>query len=554
MSEDDNDLEAKKQAAIDTIGRGKSDIVQKVQDEDDAFWDWTSKYPALDEDEAEGEQCIRCPKGTMQRGERMWGPVKQCDRCGYELDEPIEEGDSDDFWAETEKQDAKIAEYGLNEFGDMGFKRNSNWPGGTTLVANKDLRKLVRAKFRTEGWSKVDKHWYQHPSLPYQSAVDYERGRTLVTSMLPYGAKIEEDHHPEDPISRQVQSLLFRGKRVISQVHGARGKVVKVNGRLISVKIKGSPEYKEIMLDDRDNIEIIGGIDHYDIVQRLEDNEIDEAVVNESHLSDKIAIGNSVMIMTYDLMSNRRVPTEVKIVDFVKHPGARPAVRYKGKDGKVKSMASNVFKSRMQAAQNAISEAVVEVPAELRGSTEMTGKATSDDASEFMSDLGIDDEVSDDVVDPETGELLFQPGQTKRAEMKKGAHVILNRDDFVRGAKLAQPILHAGLGGDFEDKQEAAWELLDELRNSDFYNVVWRNAADLVDDPEEMMQRDYDVYVEVPVVLKRKDGLRLDSDDHDNIEEIITAVKNASTMGNIGIMYMGSTDVGTTARFTPTFH
>lgn len=288
---------------------------------------------------------------------------------------------------------------------------------------------------------------------------------------------IEEDHHPEDSINQQIKSLLAQGKKVMSRVPGAIGTVEEIDERGISI-VQHPSESKRgrsaVNFETFSNIEIIGQLFNYDIVQHWDDNEIDEATV--------------------------------------------------------------------------------EVPAELRGATKMTGKATSDDASEFMSDLGIDDEVSDDVVDPETGELLFQPGQTKRAEMKKGAHVILNRDDFTRGAKLAQPILHAdSWRGDFEDKHEAAWELLDELRNGDFYNVIWRDTADMVDNPEEMMSKDYDVYVEVPVVLKRKDGLQLDSDDHDNIKEIIKAVRNASTMQNVGIMYMGSTDGGTTARFTPTF-
>lgn len=303
--------------------------------------------------------------------------------------EGVGEDASQSFWDDVAKGDEKIAEYGLAEFGDMGFQRNSNWPSGTTLVAINDLRKQIRTKFRLEGWTKQEDNWYQHPSLPYMSTVEYDRGRTLVTSMLPYGAKIEED--------------------------------------------------------------------------------------------------------------------------------------------------------------------IINVPNELRGDLAMVGKATSDDAEEFMRDLDIDDEVSDDVVDPETGELLFQPGQTKREEMKKGAHVILNRDDFVADAKLSQPILHSGFNTNFEVAQDAAYELLAELRDSDFYNIVWRNVTELIDDPDTMGD-DYDIDADVPVILKRKDGQRLDSDDHDNIKEIVHAVRNASTMQNVGIMYMGSTNGGTTARFTPTFH
>jgi len=48
-------------------------------------------------DEAEGEKCIRCRKGTMHKGDTMMGPAKQCDRCGYQLQ--VNEADYDDHHA-----------------------------------------------------------------------------------------------------------------------------------------------------------------------------------------------------------------------------------------------------------------------------------------------------------------------------------------------------------------------------------------------------------------------------------------------------------------------
>ena len=212
----------------------------------------------------------------------------------------------------------------------------------------------------------------------------------------------------------------------------------------------------------------------------------------------------------------------------------------------------------------AIDEAVgrvVEVPPELRGTDPSNeAGASSRDAERFLSDLGPDDDVSHDVVDPETGELLDWPtkglhrddensrsqGGTKR---EKGKREAAARADFWASYDQVPMLAFAASAS---DPQERAYELLDELRNSDFYNVVWRDSSD-VEDPDMMRGSDYDIDVEMPVLLKRKDGKKLTDDDHDNIKEIIKAVKLASTMGNVGIMYAGATEDGTTARFVPSF-
>ena len=174
---------------------------------------------------------------------------------------------------------------------------------------------------------------------------------------------------------------------------------------------------------------------------------------------------------------------------------------------------------------------------------------SSEDAEDFVRRLGVDDTTDADVVDPETGELLFQPGTTKRKEMKRGAHVKLNKDDFTAGAKLA-PMMYGGRN------PEEAWETIGELRNSDFYNVVWREVSELVGDPADLGveggwdELDYDVSIDIPVAIKRKDGQRLQDDDYENFRELASAYK---TVGNISLSMMGTTDNGTVARFTPTF-
>ncbi len=47
--------------------------------------------------EEEGEKCIRCRKGTMQSGDTMMGPAKECDRCNYQVQ--VKEADYDDHHA-----------------------------------------------------------------------------------------------------------------------------------------------------------------------------------------------------------------------------------------------------------------------------------------------------------------------------------------------------------------------------------------------------------------------------------------------------------------------
>jgi len=254
---------------------------------------------------------------------------------------------------------------------------------------------------------------------------------------------------------------------------------------------------------------------------------------------------------------------------YIKYPGRREGVTsFDSKAGV--SIRGELDHYDIIASSNDLNEAVgrvVEVPPELRGSSAMTGGATSEDAERFLADLGPDDDVSHDVVDPETGELLDWPtagldhqqdddwrlrgGGTKRER----GQAKYKRDQTNKVEYDNVPILYID---DSEDEYGyefggGAAQLLSDLRNSDFYNVVWRDQADDVEDPDMMRDNDYDIDVEVPVALKRKDGKKLTSDDHDNIEVIMKAVKQASTLGNIGIGYAGTSNEGTTARFHAMF-
>jgi len=94
------------------------------------------------------------------------------------------EGLGEDWMEDAAAEDVITAEFNEKEWAPLGFKFNKNWPGGTTFVANGDPRKLVRAKFKQEGWKKQDKMWWKHPTLDYMSALEFDRGRVSITSML----------------------------------------------------------------------------------------------------------------------------------------------------------------------------------------------------------------------------------------------------------------------------------------------------------------------------------------------------------------------------------
>ena len=100
----------------------------------------------------------------------------------------------EDWQDDAAADDAKIAKFAEKEWGPLGFKPHSNWPAKTTLIAFKDLRKEARDKFKREGWIKQEPEnrlsWWKHPTLPYTSVIEFDRGRTAVSNMLPYGEEL----------------------------------------------------------------------------------------------------------------------------------------------------------------------------------------------------------------------------------------------------------------------------------------------------------------------------------------------------------------------------
>ena len=196
---------------------------------------------------------------------------------------------------------------------------------------------------------------------------------------------------------------------------------------------------------------------------------------------------------------------------------------------------------------------LVKVPDELSDPDPNNPQATSDDAEKFIAALGPDDEVDSYVVDPETGEVLFEPFQTKRG-------VGMDQFKSARDRKDKMETWVPSIYGT-DDIEDARDELVDlrygNTSAAKFYNMVWRNLEDLLGSPEDLGsdvetwgELDYDTGIDVPVAIKRKDGKRLQEEDYDNFRELARLIKTAT--GNVSLSMMGTTDKGTVARFTPT--
>ena len=74
--------------------------------------------------EEEGEKCIRCRKGTMQPGDTMMGPAKECDRCNYQVQ--VNEAGFDDHHA-----------------GEVAAGAHSGMPSNDQVEAEADVQDVV---------------------------------------------------------------------------------------------------------------------------------------------------------------------------------------------------------------------------------------------------------------------------------------------------------------------------------------------------------------------------------------------------------------------------
>jgi hypothetical protein len=181
------------------------------------------------------------------------------------------------------------------------------------------------------------------------------------------------------------------------------------------------------------------------------------------------------------------------------------------------------------------------------------GFSSSEEAEKFIHDLGPDDEVDDYVVDPETGEVLFEPFMTKRGV---GMDQFKSARDRNERMETWVPSIYGA------NNQDDAWEELGDLKSGNtgagrFYHIVWRGLDELLGSPDDLGadvddwgQLDYDTSYEVPVAIKRKDGKRMQEEDYDNFRELAKLIKLST--GNISLSMMGTTDKGRVVRFTPT--
>lgn len=132
----------------------------------------------------------------------------------------------------------------------------------------------------------------------------------------------------------------------------------------------------------------------------------------------------------------------------------------------------------------------------------------SSDADRFLSALGPDDTPSEHVVDPETGEVLMSPGDTKRKQAKQQYHQ--SQSDRMNPSAL---LMYFGKG------ERGHWDSLQDFER--LFNVVYRDFSKDVDDPDYYRSNDYDVEFDYPAAIKRKDGKRMDEYDVDAVESFV---------------------------------
>jgi len=122
----------------------------------------------------------------------------------------------------------------------------------------------------------------------------------------------------------------------------------------------------------------------------------------------------------------------------------------------------------------------------------------------FYNSLGLDDTVVDDLFDPETGEVILEPGETKRKLLKH----------------KAKTSYQARVDGEPFDYVAPAYSA--NWSESDFhafYYLVTKELSKMVDDPETLLAGDYDVYTNFPAAIKRKDNKPFTDVDIWNIQQ-----------------------------------
>jgi len=139
----------------------------------------------------------------------------------------------------------------------------------------------------------------------------------------------------------------------------------------------------------------------------------------------------------------------------------------------------------------------------------------SSSAQSFMDKLGPDDLPASDVLDPETGEFYFIKGDksfsTKRAAGKASAKRD-REDDEEYGPD--EPYFSFSKRDSYREEREF----------EKFYGVVKKDLSKMLGKAESkrMMDADYDVYVDIPRAISRKDGKPFTDNDKENINNYLT--------------------------------
>ncbi len=195
-----------------------------------------------------------------------------------------------------------------------------------------------------------------------------------------------------------------------------------------------------------------------------------------------------------------------------------------------------------------LEEEVVEVPAGLRG--EEGSHLSTRDAEEFIDSLGPEDSPDTEVIDPDSGDVLDWPDTATRRDQEERAE--RERQDREEEEAWDTPMLYSF---DLKPHGLEAWDRIEQFRfNSEFtdhYDVEWNNIENLVDNPEQYYEGDYDIGVDIPVRISRKDGKKFDKQDRENFKQLYKIFKLATY--NISVAFAGSSDDGTVAHFYPTF-
>ena len=195
-----------------------------------------------------------------------------------------------------------------------------------------------------------------------------------------------------------------------------------------------------------------------------------------------------------------------------------------------------------------LDEEVVEVPAGLRG--EEGSHLSTRDAEEFIDSLGPEDTPDTEVIDPDSGDVLDWPDTATRRDQEERAE--RERREKEEAEAEDTPMLYSF---DLKPHGFEAWDRINQFRYdeefTDHYDVEWRNMEDLVDNPDQYYEGDYDIGVDMPVKISRKDGKKFDKQDRENFKQLYKIFRIATY--NISVAYAGSSDDGTVAHFYPTF-